>query len=81
MGENNKPGWEVVEPGLGAQPVTHSPKKASLRVSQLRRSQPRDSLAIQKFSIQGMKVCYGVAYGTTSANILHFQMFRELQKC
>lgn len=40
----------------------------------------QEALAIQKFSIQGKKICYGVTYGTTSANILHFQMFRELQK-
>lgn len=40
----------------------------------------QETLAVQKFSIQEIKICYGVTYGTTSANILHFQMFRELQK-
>lgn len=40
----------------------------------------QETLALQKFSIQGIKICYGVTYGTASANILHFQMFRELQK-
>lgn len=59
--------------------MTHSPK--SISQSLPAEEQPaKRLLAIQKFSIQGIKICYGVTYGTTSANILHLKMLRELQK-
>lgn len=79
--------WEQQQTGVGGGKawlgstacMTHSPKSISQSLTAEQQPAKR-LLAIQKFSIQGIKICYGVTYGTTSANILYSQMFGELQK-